>query len=54
MVGPEPRTLKGVQVSEGEANARMAPSNFVTMEEFRDRKLRPGEALSVYLHDLRQ
>ena len=34
--------------------ARMAPSNFVTMEEFRDRKLRPGEALSLYLHDLRQ
>ena len=27
--------------------ARMAPSNFVTMEEFRDR---PGEALSLYLH----
>eukprot|EP00731_Ephydatia_muelleri_P011913 Em0006g807a len=35
-------------------NARMAPSNFVTMEEFRDRKLRPSEALSLYLHDLRQ
>ncbi|KAL5509977.1 hypothetical protein EMCRGX_G005432 [Ephydatia muelleri] len=34
--------------------ARMAPSNFITMEEFRDRKLRPSEALSLYLHDLRQ
>ena len=32
----------------------MVPSNFVTMEEFRDMKLRPGEPQSMYLHDLRQ
>ena len=34
--------------------ARDGACNFVTMKEFRDMKLRPGEPQSMYLHDLRQ
>ena len=32
----------------------MAPVQFVSLDDFRARKLRPNEALSVFLHDLRQ
>ena len=32
----------------------MAPVQFVSLDDFRVRKLRPNEALSVFLHELRQ
>jgi uncharacterized coiled-coil protein SlyX len=32
----------------------MMPMGFVSMDEFHRRKLRPGEALSVFLHDLKK
>ena len=32
----------------------MAPVQFVSLDDFRARKLRPNEALSVFLHELRQ
>ena len=32
----------------------MAPVQFVSLDYFRARKLQPNEALSVFLHDLRQ
>ena len=30
----------------------MAPTEFVSLEELHSRKLRPGEAVAPYLHDL--
>lgn len=35
-------------------NSRMAPMGFVSLDEFHKRKLRPGEALSVFLLDLKK
>ena len=32
----------------------MAPVRFVSLDDFRARKLRPNEALPVFLHELRQ
>ena len=32
----------------------MAPTEFVSLEEFHSRKMRPGEAIALYLHDLKQ
>ena len=32
--------------------AKMAPTEFVCLEEFHSRKLRPGEAITLYLYDL--
>eukprot|EP00731_Ephydatia_muelleri_P029475 Em0020g1119a len=34
--------------------ARITPNTFMTIEQFRQRKLVPGEALSLFLHDLKQ
>ena len=31
---------------------KMAPTEFVSLEEFHSRKMRPGEAIALYLHDL--
>ena len=33
--------------------AKMAPTEFVSLEEFHSRKLRPGEAITLYLYDLK-
>ena len=33
---------------------KMTPAEFVSLREFHNRKLRPGEALSVFLHELKQ
>lgn len=33
---------------------RMTPMGFVTLEGFHRRRLRPGEALSIFLHDLKK
>ena len=33
---------------------KMAPTKFVSLEEFRSRKMRPGEAIALYLHDLKR
>ena len=30
------------------------PMNFVSLDEFHRRKLRPGEAISLYVHELRK
>ena len=32
----------------------MAPTEFVSLQEFHSRKLRPGKAIALYLHDLKQ
>ena len=32
----------------------MMPMNFVSLDDFHRRKLRPGEALSLYIHDLKK
>ena len=34
--------------------SRITPNTFMTIEQFRQRKLIPGEALSLFLHDLKQ
>ena len=34
--------------------SKMAPTEFVSLEEFHSRKLRPGEAIALYLHDLKR
>ncbi len=34
--------------------SKMTPMGFVTLEELHLRKLRPGEALSIFLHDLKK
>ena len=30
------------------------PMNFVSLDDFHDRRLRPGEAIMLYAHDLRK
>ena len=30
------------------------PMNFVSLDDFHHRKLRPGETISLYMHDLRK
>lgn len=37
-----------------EIKRRMMPMEFVSLEEFHRRKLRPGEALSVFVHDMKK
>lgn len=32
----------------------MSPMEFISLDEFHKRKLRPGEALSVFVHDLKK
>ena len=32
---------------------KMVPTEFVSLEEFHSRKMRPGEAIALYLHDLK-
>ena len=34
--------------------SRITPNTFMTIEQFRQRKLIPGEALSLFVHDLQQ
>ena len=34
--------------------AKMAPTEFVSLEEFHSLKLRPGEAITLYLYDLKR
>ena len=34
--------------------ANLAPMGFVSLDDFHKRKLRPGEALSMYVHDLKK
>ena len=33
---------------------KMAPTEFVSLEEFHSHKMRPGEAIALYLYDLKQ
>ena len=33
---------------------KMAPTEFVSLEEFHSRKMRPGEAIALYLYDLKR
>jgi len=34
--------------------SKMAPTEFISLEEFYSRKLRPGEAIALYLHNLKR
>ena len=42
------------QDSKGKLIARMAPVKFVSLGDFHNRQLRPGESLSVFLHKLKR
>ena len=42
------------QDSKGKLIARMAPVRFVSLGDFHARQLRPGESLSVFLHELKR
>ena len=42
------------QDSKGKLIAQMAPVKFVSLEDFHARRLRPGESLSVFLHELKR
>ena len=41
-------------VTKKEMEKAMLPMNFVSLDDFHHRKLRPGEAISSYVHDLRK
>ena len=41
------------EVARGKIMKRMAPLGFTSLEDFHSRKLHPGEALSVFLHELK-
>lgn len=45
---------KTYAVTKKELMAAMTPTSFTTLEMFRQRKMVPGEALPVFLHDLKQ
>lgn len=42
------------KVAKEQLTTKMAPTEFVSLEEFHSRKLRPGEAIALYLHDLKR
>ena len=42
------------EASMKEIKRRMMPMEFVSLEEFHHRKLRPGEALSMFVHDMKK
>ena len=42
------------QTAKAKIVERMAPVHFVSFDKFRARKIQPNEALSVYLHELKQ
>ena len=41
------------KVTKEELMKKMAPTEFVSLEEFPSRKMRPGEAIALYLHDFK-
>ena len=43
---------KSYATAKKEMVAKMAPVGFVSLEDFHRRKLQPGEAVSVFVHDL--
>ena len=42
------------EVAKEQLIKKMAPTEFVSLEEFHSRKMRPGEAIALYLHDLKR
>lgn len=45
---------KDYQVAKEKILAKMAPVGFVSLGDFHSRKLKPGESLSVFLHELKK
>ena len=45
---------KDYKAAKKEVVAKMAPMGFTSLEDFHQRKLQPGEPVSVYLHDLKR
>ena len=41
------------EVAKEQLIKKMAPTEFVSLEEFHSRKMQPGEAIALYLHDLK-
>ena len=42
------------KVAKEQLLTKMAPNEFVSLEEFHSRTMRPGEAIALYLHDLKR
>ena len=45
---------KSYATAKKEMVAKMAPVGFISLEDFHRRKLQPGEAVSVFVHDLKR
>jgi len=45
---------KDYETAKKEIQNTIMPKGFVSLEEFHRRKLRPGEAISVFAHDLKK
>ena len=45
---------KSYEESKKKIVAKMTPAEFVSLDEFHLRKIRPGESLSLFLHDLKR
>ena len=41
-------------VAKGEIEKAMRPMGFIFLDDFHHRKLRPGESISVFVHDLKK
>jgi len=41
-------------MTKGKIVSRITPVRFVSLSDFHSRKLRPGESLSVFVHELKQ
>ena len=52
MVGTNDRGKGKLRDKQGQA--KMAPVRFVSLDDFRARRLNPGESLPVFLHELKQ
>ena len=48
-----PGRTKRHSESKRENDPKMAPTEFVSLEKFQRQKMLPGEAISLYLHDLK-
>ena len=42
------------KVAKEQLITKMAPNEFVSLEEFHSRTMHPGEAITLYLHDLKR
>ena len=44
---------KNIATAKEKMIQKMAPTRFISLEKFQKRKLLPGEAISLYLHELK-